>query len=401
MPDERAALEKFLQQNGLVHTFPALKGGEGAVQLQRVMALKEKAREGETALEQALAEAGVTEPGDRRKLAGLLRQRLERQGGLKLKPPAAAVAPGETDAWRQALSDGGSLPEDVEKARPADDDGVPTLQVAPDGETWPAGMKLVNPQLARSIRAQGMLQEPNGFGYLHLAGEVERPRPFHKPSAAKREFLEKLKAKAKALIEAEPKAVRRADVFSAFIIPPGHNPGMTLIRERGYDVHIAEFDVVVLVECESPAEALRVRETAAFRAVKAELDGAARFVHCIAALNAKRIAEVDKTRDGVFLFNYFFAADIAAKGAAGIDVLLGVWEYTAGWWTAKVNLTNSTPLRPLPGELSQYSLINHCRWDSGLDVFPSLVFRPSLNQFVLANFTANDVVAMPVLYHLA
>src|SRR3546814_2971318 len=40
------------------------------------------------------------------------------------------------------------------------------------GETWPPGMKIVNAHLARSIREQGMLQEPNGFGYIHLAGEV-------------------------------------------------------------------------------------------------------------------------------------------------------------------------------------------------------------------------------------
>ena len=77
------------------------------------------------------------------------------------------------------------------------------------------------------------------------------------------------------------------------------------------------------------------------------------------------------------------------------------WEYTAGWWTAKANLTNSTPLLPLPGEHSSYSLINHCRWDRMLYLAPHLVFRPTLNDFVLRNFTANDIASMPVLYHLA
>src|SRR5690606_2967221 len=124
-------------------------------------------------------------------------------------------------------------------------------------------------------------------------------------------------------------------------------------------------------------------------------------VHCFAACNAKRIAEVDHDRDGVFLFNYFYAPDIGAKGADGLEILRAVWEYTAGWWTAKANLTNSTPLQPLEGEQSDYSLINLCRWDRLIDVLPHLVFRPSLRRFVLANFTANDIVAMPILYRLA
>jgi hypothetical protein len=262
-------------------------------------------------------------------------------------------------------------------------------------------MKIVNPELAQSIRAQGMIIEPNPYGYIHLAGELERPQPLFKPGPAKRELLEQLKSSARRLVQARPEEVRRADVFDAFLIPPGNNPGLNLIKERGYDVHIAEFDIVVLVECQGPEAARRVRDSEEFAELKSLLDRKARFVHCITASNAKRIAEVDKTRDGIFLFNYFYAADIASKGSQGIDVLLGVWEYTAGWWTAKANLTNSTPLQPLPGEISQYSLINHCRWDNGLQLYPNLIFRPSLDKFVLANFTANDVAAMPVLYHLA
>jgi hypothetical protein len=392
--ETREQFEAFLQQQGLSHTFEALKGGPGAVQLQHVMALKEKARQSPAALEAALAEAGVKDAADRDKLTRLLTQKLQ-ASGLGLKGAATSPAGGQTDAWREALSGGGTLPDDIQKARPDHDD----VQVSADGETWPAGMKIVNPQMAQSIRRQGMLAAPNTFGYIHLAAELERPRPLHKPGAGKRALLDQLKGKAQALLGLED--VRRADVFSAFLIPPGTNPGLKLIEKQKYDVHVAEFDIVVLVECESPQAASRVRDSAAFAALKALLDEAARFVHCITASNPKRIAEVDKTRDGIFLFNYFYAADVASKGAEGIEVLLAVWEYTAGWWTAKANLTNSTPLQPLPGERSEYSLINHCRWDRGIDVFPHLIFRPSLDQFVLANFTANDIAAMPVLYHLA
>lgn len=266
------------------------------------------------------------------------------------------------------------------------------------GESWPPGMKIVNGHLAHNLRAQGMLKEPNTYGYLHLAAEVERPHPLKKNSAVKTALLEEIKALAEALRATASTDVRRADVFDAFVIPPGARAGRKVIGSAGYDVHVAAFDVAVLVECTTADGALRVRDSEAFRALKDLLDQKADYVHCIAARNAKRIDEVDRSRDGVFLFNYFFAAD---TGGERDKIVPAVWEYTAGWFTAKANLTNSTLLEPLPSERSQYAVINHCRWDRKLDVFPHLVFRPSLRRFVLANFTANGIVAMPILYHLA
>ncbi len=275
----------------------------------------------------------------------------------------------------------------------------PALERVPR-ELWPPGMRIVNDQLAHSIRAQGMLREPNRYGYIHLAGEVEWPRVFRRPTSAKRALLAELKAAARALMQDEPQ-VRRADVFDALFIPPGSKEGRRVLERERYGVHVAEFDVAVLVECESVEAAAKVRAGAAFRRLERALESRASFVHCVTAKNPKRIAEVDKERQGVFLFNYFFAADVAGKGAAGAEILLSVWEYTAGWWTAKANLDNSTPLEPVEGERSQYALINHCRWERLRDVLPHLIFRPSLHRFVLANFTANDIVAMPILYRLA
>lgn len=297
----------------------------------------------------------------------------------------------KAQAFEEPLQAAGSPPADIPAAAAAPRE-VPASGAA-DGERWPAGMKIVNGHLARSIRAQGMIQPPNTYGYIHLAAEVERPRLLRGPSRAKTELIGALKEAARVLREAEPQDVQRADIFDAFLIPPGSKEGRRVLEERRVDVHVAEFDVVVLVECRSPEAAARVRTSASFAALEGLLARAARFVHCVVAKNAKRIAEVSKDTDGVFLFNYFYASDV--------DVLLGVWEYTAGWWTANANLTNSTPLQPLPGERSQYGLINHCRWDRALDVLPHLVLRPSLDSFVLANFTANGIMAMPVLYHLA
>ncbi|MBT3811658.1 MAG: hypothetical protein HOF98_02380 [Gammaproteobacteria bacterium] len=108
--------------------------------------------------------------------------------------------------------------------------------------------------------------------------------------------------------------------------------------------------------------------------------------------NAKQIDDVSKESNGIFLFNFFYSKDP--------QTLLDVWEFTAGWWTEKANLTNSTPLIPVE-EGSQYTLINHCKWDRLIDVLPSLIFKPSFHSFVLKNFTANAIVAMPILYKLA
>lgn len=144
--------------------------------------------------------------------------------------------------------------------------------------------------------------------------------------------------------------------------------------------------------------AQEARQHAAVAAVL-DLLGGAKRLHVSVFRNAKRIGEVDKRRNGVFLFNHFLASD--QNSAEGVEVLLGVWEYTAGWFTTKTGLDNSTLMRPVDGADSDFGVINHCRWDRLLDIMPHLMARPSLRRFVLANFTANGIVAMPVLYRLA
>jgi len=266
----------------------------------------------------------------------------------------------------------------------------------------PDGMNLVNDHLAHNLREQGLLQPPNEFGYIHLAGEIEGPRLLWRSSAKKRSMLQQLKEAAEALRRSEMGKVQRVDVFDAFLFPPGAaREARHDLAQLGLDTHLAKFDVVLLVECSTVETARQVRNSAAFTTCQQLLEEAASYVHCITAKNLKRIAEVDKTENGVFLFNYFVAADNSETGVSGEEMLSAVWEYTAGWWTANVNLTNSTPLLPIPEEVSEYTLINHCRWDSVLDVVPHLALNTELRRFVLANFRANKIVAMPVLYRLA
>ena len=53
-------------------------------------------------------------------------------------------------------------------------------------------------------------------------------------------------------------------------------------------------------------------------------DTAREYNGAFVAKNARKIGEVDKTRPGIFLYNYFYASDP--------DVVLPVWEYTARWF---------------------------------------------------------------------
>ena len=251
-------------------------------------------------------------------------------------------------------------------------------------------MKIVNADLASSITEQGMLKDPNAFGYIAITAEVELPRILSFNSPKKKALLSELKLLCRALHESSV-TVNRADVFDAFIIPPGTKAGRKLIEEKGYDVHVAKFDIVILVECASVEDALFASKTQEIEAILELIRLKSSYMEIMVYRNPKRIDEVSKDSAGVFLFNFFYSEES--------HTLLDVWEYTAGWWTKNANLTNSTPLQPIV-DGSSYSLINHCRWDKLIDILPSLIFKPSMKNFVLKNFTENNIVAMPILYKL-
>ena len=252
-------------------------------------------------------------------------------------------------------------------------------------------MKIVNPHLAHSIQEQGMLKEANSFGYIAIALEVEQPSLFSSDSPKKKLLLSELKSLCEKL-SSSYKSINRVDIFNAFIIPPGSKEGRDIIKERNYKVHIAAFDIVILIECKSVEDALTLRESKALEETLKLAKEKSTYMNVMTYKNPKRIDEVSKDSDGIFLFNFFYSEDT--------ETLLDVWEYTAGWWTEKANLTNSTPLQPVENT-AEYNLVNHCRWDKLIDILPSLLFKPSLKKFVLKNFTENNIVAMPILYKLA
>jgi hypothetical protein len=180
-------------------------------------------------------------------------------------------------------------------------------------------------------------------------------------------------------------------VFRALLAPPGGRG--PYVRRRGASIHLARFDVVILIETESVKAAEDLRDDPVYRELDARVRDVARYVYATTATNVKRIGPVDHSRDGVFLFNYF-VADRPSQNIA-------VWHYTAGWFQQETGLNNSTVLLPERPGKSGYTIINHCRWDRLRDVLPSLLFKRSFRRYVLAHFEANDTAPMPILYTLA
>jgi len=247
-------------------------------------------------------------------------------------------------------------------------------------------LELVNPD-PRYTKVH--LIEPAPLGYLHLAADVQaahRPGPVLRRSRDKQQLLGVLKWHARQL--AQLGTVESATVYDAIAFTPPAGD----IKNR--PIRPAWFDVVVLVETASPGAAGEVRAASAYQALADALTEKARRMHQIAARNVRRVGDVDKSRPGLFLFNYFAGDDF--------DLAVELWDYLAGWYETETGLDNSTLLGPLEGEESDYVMINHARWDHSLPLFmarqlPKRTFR----SYMLANLRAHHLSAMPVLYRLA
>ena len=249
-------------------------------------------------------------------------------------------------------------------------------------------MKIVNEQIQFP---EIEYETPNTTGYIHLAAEIEHTLPVKPNSKLKKQLIARSKDLCSRLSGLDE--VVSAHVLDAFVIPPGNKPGRMILEKNNPDVHIPAYDLVVQIETTSVETAKALQENSLFNELLDLLKQAARYFHSFVAKNVKKIGEVDKTRPGIFLYNYFFANDL--------DVVLPVWEYTGRWFVNKTGLDNSTLLMPVEDEPCEYAVINHCRWDRPIDIIPHLIFRPSLRAYVLGNFTANNIVAIPILYKLA
>lgn len=244
-------------------------------------------------------------------------------------------------------------------------------------------MQIANPRLAfPKVR----LVAPNDYGYILIAAEIEPKRFPILMSKKKKQIIREAKELCGALTAEKP--AKQANVFTTLLRPPGE--GKFLAQRRGR-VHAAKYDLVVLIETQSPHEAAALLKSKPIQEFIDRIDAAYRFVTQMT--NARRIGDVSHDTQGVFLFNFFFADSLEDN--------LGVWEYTAGWFMDQTGLNNSTLFLPASAAGSEYSVINHCRWDSLNAILPSLIFKPSFKKYVLKNFEINRVAAMPILYRLA
>jgi hypothetical protein len=233
------------------------------------------------------------------------------------------------------------------------------------------------------------LIEPTTLGYIHVAAEVAPRRlPFLPNGREKSALLRKLKELMRQLERLD--AVERVTVFDAVAFAPPS----AYVQEHRDVVHVAHFDIVVLIETTEPSTTRDVQSTPAYQALVDALSSNARQMHIIAARNVKRIGDVDRSRKGLFLFNYFVGDDP--------QVTLELWDYLANWYEVETGLATSILLAPLEGEHSDYRIINYAQWEERL---PRLLWRQlskkSFRTYMLANLAANRVGAMPVLYRLA
>jgi hypothetical protein len=234
---------------------------------------------------------------------------------------------------------------------------------------------------------QARLVEPATSGYLLVAAQVDR-RPMFLPNSRTKRLLLGRVNRLLADLAADGR-VLEANAFNGLLAPPGRGE---LLKQRP-EVPIARFDLAVLVETTSPQAAAELEGEEPWTELARELQEAGRHSYRLRAHNVRRMGPVDHARQGVFLFNYFYADRT--------DLNLAAWQYTAGWFADQTGLDNSTVLVPDATSEPRYRLVNHARWDRLRDVLPSLVFKRSFRSYVLAHFYANGVAAMPVLYRLA
>lgn len=232
------------------------------------------------------------------------------------------------------------------------------------------------------------LVEPSSSYFIHIAAEVDGRPDFFPSSRHKKQVIALCKSQCQKLRSVD--GVLEASVFNAFLVAPGRGE---FIKKRPGKVHVARYDLAVLIECKSEEAAKELHAHPAYVDMIQAISSAASFTHHITASNIRCIGPVDHSRQGIFLFNYFFADSVEQN--------LAIWDYTAGWFQAETGLDNSTVLLPTDAARSNYSIINHCRWDSLGQILPSLIFKKSFQSYVLDNFAANNVAAMPVLYRLA
>jgi hypothetical protein len=227
------------------------------------------------------------------------------------------------------------------------------------------------------------LVAPPAYGYLVFGASVAPPSgpPLVRRNATRRSVQTRIAEHLVRLAELEP--VVRATGFRAIVIPPARPPDFRP------DLEPPRFDLMALVETDSPESLPEVAASSPVKALRATLRGSAQHLRETSARCVKAIADVDKRATGTYLFNFWAAAD---RGIA-----LEVFDHLAPWFQTKTGLRNSTVLQPLDDD--EFAFVNHARWDaSPLRVTAAQLLRPSFHRFVRPTLAANQINVYPALY---
>jgi hypothetical protein len=250
-------------------------------------------------------------------------------------------------------------------------------------------LHLVHPELGRGL---AQLIEPTSHGFLYVAACVE---PSASPLVRRSVRRTRLIQRAKRLVDdiAVLPRVCRASVFRAIVRPPTARFS-TYLRQAEKVVSVADFDTLILIETESVENAEALLRTPECARLLDALESEAGHVRLMVARNVKRIADVEISNDGLFLFNHFAADDP--------ELLSSLWDYLAGWYVAETGLRNSVALAAAPNETADYALVNWARWDTNpWHHFWTQLSKRSFWRYVVDNLEAHRAVAMPIYCRLA
>lgn len=239
---------------------------------------------------------------------------------------------------------------------------------------------------------QVSLKEPLESGFMLIAAEVDSKTSFWGESSTKKNLLKELKLLQTQLINHEN--VIEIALFKASLFPPIHRQDNDyLIKAKRNQIIHDHYDIVILIEMSSVKAIQDLKSNEDYLKITHAIIESSSYHFIYQAKNLKRIDSVNHQKGGVFLFNFFVAENAEQN--------LGIWEYTAGWFEDQTNLDNSTLFGSIDSESSAYSVINHCRWNGFINVLPSLILKKTFKTYVLENFAANNVSAIPILYRLA
>lgn len=194
----------------------------------------------------------------------------------------------------------------------------------------PTAIKVVNEHLKFP---KVKLMPPKTTGFSLLALEIDKGPLFLTESRKKKVLIKSLKTLLK-----EVKAldfVKDAALFKARILPPGRIKYL----KKQMKVNIANYDVVVLIETNDVESLSAFKNSDLYQKMNKIANANSIKQHAVEAINSRRMGDVNHDKQGVFLFNFFYAENVERS--------LGIWEYTAGWFQSVTGLDNSTLLQPL------------------------------------------------------